>query len=142
MGNSGDITPVMLYRALNGNIDFDRGQQPKVAVLLCGTNNFVVKASAGGKVQWGLGVDCPPEDVAAGARAVAQVFRRKLPQTRVIMLGILPVANERIMKAIGVKDPPGSQKTSRRRWHKIPRIWRSSISGPPTWFRQANPRPS
>ncbi|MFT6239364.1 MAG: beta-glucosidase [Akkermansiaceae bacterium] len=94
MGNSGDITPVMLYRALNGNIDFDRGPQPKVAVLLCGTNNFVVKASAGGKVQWGLGADCPPEDVAAGARAVAQVFRRKLPQTRVIMLGILPVANE------------------------------------------------
>jgi lysophospholipase L1-like esterase len=93
MGNSGDITPVMLYRAIHGNLDFAKGQAPKVAVLLCGTNNFVVTQSAGGKVQWGLGVTCPPEDVAHGARAIAQVFRRRLPRTRVIMMGILPVSN-------------------------------------------------
>lgn len=94
MGNSGDITPVMLYRTTHGNLDFAKGQEPKVAVLLCGTNNFVVTGSAGGQVKWDLGIDCPPEDVANGARAVAQLFRRRLPQTRVIMLGILPVANK------------------------------------------------
>jgi len=94
MGNSGDITPVMLYRVTRGNLDFARGQEPKVAVLLCGTNNFVVSQSDGGKVQWGLGADCPPEDVAHGARAVAQAFRRRLPRTRVIMMGILPVSNK------------------------------------------------
>lgn len=94
MGNSGDITPVMLYRCAHGNLDFAEGQQPKVAVLLCGTNNFVVTQSAGGKVQWELGRDCPPADVANGARAVAQLFRRRLPKTRVIMLGVLPVRNE------------------------------------------------
>ncbi|MFT5409811.1 MAG: acyl-CoA thioesterase-1 [Verrucomicrobiales bacterium] len=94
MGNSGDITPVMLYRLTHGNLDFPAGQQPKVAVLLCGTNNFVVKQSDGGKVRWDLGADCPPQDVAAGARAIAQVFRRRLPQTRVIMMGILPVSNQ------------------------------------------------
>jgi lysophospholipase L1-like esterase len=94
MGNSGDITPVMLYRVTHGNLDFARDQEPNVAVLLCGTNNFVVTQSAGGKVQWGLGTACPPEDVAHGARAVAQVFRRRLPRTRVIMMGILPVANK------------------------------------------------
>ncbi|MFT5124737.1 MAG: acyl-CoA thioesterase-1 [Kiritimatiellia bacterium] len=94
MGNSGDITPVMLYRATHGNLDFAIGQSPKVAVLLCGTNNYVVKSSAGGKVQWGLGTHCPPADVAHGARAVAQVFRRRMPHTRVIMMGILPVSNE------------------------------------------------
>ena len=93
MGNSGDITPVMLYRVTHGNLDFVKGQEPNVAVLLCGTNNFVVTQSAGGKVQWGLGTACPPEDVAHGARAIAQVFRRRLPRTRVIMMGILPVSN-------------------------------------------------
>jgi hypothetical protein len=94
MGNSGDITPVMLYRLTHGNLDFPSGNQPRVAVLLCGTNNFVVKQSAGGKVRWNLGADCPPQDVAAGSRAIAQVFRRRLPQTRVIMMGILPVSKQ------------------------------------------------
>ena len=94
MGNSGDITPVMLYRVTHGNLDFPKGREPKVAVLLCGTNNFVVTQSAGGKVKWDLGPDCPPEDVAHGARAIAQVFRRRLPRTRVIMMGILPVSNK------------------------------------------------
>ena len=94
MGNSGDITPVMLYRLTRGNLEFPAGQQPRVAVLLCGTNNFVVDQSAGGKVRWDLGADCPPQDVAAGVRAIAQVFRRRLPQTRVIMMGILPVSQQ------------------------------------------------
>ena len=86
MGNSGDITPVMLYRVTYGNLDFEKGREPKVAVLLCGTNNFVVTKSAEGKVQWDLGANCPPEDVAEGARAIAQVFLRRLPRTRVIMM--------------------------------------------------------
>lgn len=94
MGNSGDITPVMLYRVRHGNLDFREGQQPDVAVLLCGTNNFVVTKSAGGKVEWDLGAECPPEDVAHGVRAIAQEFRRRLPQTHLIVMGILPVANE------------------------------------------------
>lgn len=91
MGNSGDITPVMLYRTMNGNLDFAAGQAPRVAVLLCGTNNYVVKQSHGGKEKWALGIDTPPGEVADGIRAVAQAFRRKLPTTRVIVLGILPV---------------------------------------------------
>lgn len=93
MGNSGDITPVMLYRLTHGNLNFAVNSQPKVAVLLCGTNNFVVTQSAGGTVHWDLGASCRPEDVAHGARAVAQVFRRQLPQTRVILMGILPVSD-------------------------------------------------
>ena len=95
MGNSGDITPVMLYRVRHGNLDFPQGKHPQVAVLLCGTNNFVVTKSAGGKVQWDLGPECPPEDVAHGIRAIAQEFRRRLPQTRLIVMGILPVANDK-----------------------------------------------
>ncbi|MEM6258739.1 MAG: GDSL-type esterase/lipase family protein [Planctomycetota bacterium] len=91
MGNSGDITPVMLYRVHHGNLDFPKGEAPAVAVLLCGTNNYVVMQSDGGKVKWNLGIDTPPDDVAQGVRAIAQAFRDKLPTTRVIVLGILPV---------------------------------------------------
>lgn len=91
MGNSGDITPVMLYRVTNGNLDFAKGKEPRVAVLLCGTNNYVVKQSDGGKVKWDLGMHAPPNEVADGVRAVAQAFREKLPGTRVIVVGILPV---------------------------------------------------
>ncbi len=94
MGNSGDITPVMLYRVTHGNLDFAPGREPRVAVLLCGTNNYAVKQSDGGKVTWDLGIDTPPGDVAHGVRAIAQEFRRRLPGTRVILLGILPVKDQ------------------------------------------------
>ena len=81
MGNSGDITPVMLHRVTRGNLDFPADRQPKVAVLLCGINNFGVTKSAGGKEVWDLGANCPPQDIADGQRAIAQVFRRRLSQT-------------------------------------------------------------
>lgn len=90
MGNSGDITPVMLYRATHGNLAFAKDKAPRVAVLLCGTNNFTVTKSAGGKEQWALGINTPSREVADGVRAVAQAFRKQLPSTRVILLGILP----------------------------------------------------
>ena len=93
MGNSGDITPVMLHRITRGNLDFADGRHPRVAVLLCGINNFGVTQSAGGKEKWDLGIDCPPEDIAHAQRAIAQVFRRRLPQTRLIMMALLPVAD-------------------------------------------------
>jgi len=93
MGNSGDITPVMLHRVTCGNLDFPDGRHPRVAVLLCGINNFGVTQSAGGKEKWDLGIDCPPEDIAHGQRAIAQVFRRRLPHTRLIMMALLPVAD-------------------------------------------------
>lgn len=93
MGNSGDITPVMLHRVTRGNLDFPAGQHPKVAVLLCGINNFGVTKSAGGKERWDLGINCPPQDIANGQRAIAQAFRRRLPHTRLIMMALLPVAD-------------------------------------------------
>jgi lysophospholipase L1-like esterase len=111
MGNSGDITPVMLHRVTRGNLDFADGRHPKVAVMLCGINNFIVAQSAGGKEKWGLGPDCPPEDIAQGQRAIAQVFRRRLPQTRLILMALLPVADAakwekcRRVNAINAKLP-------------------------------------
>jgi lysophospholipase L1-like esterase len=93
MGNSGDITPVMLHRVTRGNLDFPADHEPKVAVLLCGINNLGVNKSAGGKETWDLGIHCPPQDIADGQRAIAQVFRRRLPRTRLILMALLPVAN-------------------------------------------------
>lgn len=95
MGNSGDITPVILYRVTHGNLNFAQCREPKVAVLLCGTNNFTVTQSDRGKVKWDLGINTSPVEVAHGIRAVAQEFRRRLPSTRVILLGILPVKNQK-----------------------------------------------
>ncbi len=94
MGNSGDITPVMLHRVTRGNLDFPEGKHPKVAIMLCGINNFIVTKSDGGKEMWDLGANCPPEDIAQGQRAIAQVFRRQLPHTRLIMMALLPVADK------------------------------------------------
>lgn len=94
MGNSGGITPTMLYRVSNGNLDFPKGEAPAVAVLLCGTNNYGVTQSDGGRVKWDLGIDTPPSEVADGVRAIAQTFRKKLPRTRVIVLAILPVKQQ------------------------------------------------
>ncbi|MEO0474898.1 MAG: GDSL-type esterase/lipase family protein [Planctomycetota bacterium] len=107
MGNSGDITPVMLYRVNHGNLSFIDNpiHQPRVAVLLCGTNNYVVKQSDGGNVKWDLGIETPPDDVAQGVRAIAQAFRKKLPATRVLVIGILPVKQE--------KKWPKCQETNR-----------------------------
>jgi len=91
MGNSGDITPVMLYRVTHGNLDFAESRQPKVAVLLCGTNNFVVIQSNGGREKWDLGARGPPADIANAQRAIARIFRRRMPETRLILMAILPV---------------------------------------------------
>jgi len=65
-----DQTQHVLWRLENGNID---GIQPKLAVLLTGTNN----ASCGN-----------PEEVAAGVRAVVEKLRTKLPRTKVLVLAI------------------------------------------------------
>ena len=41
-----------------------------------------------------MGINCPPADIANGRRAIAQVFRRRLPGTRLIMMALLPVADK------------------------------------------------
>jgi hypothetical protein len=52
----------MLYRVRHGNLDFPKGHEPEVAVLLCGTNNYGVTQSDGGKAKWDLGIKTPPAD--------------------------------------------------------------------------------
>ncbi|MGA2033937.1 MAG: platelet-activating factor acetylhydrolase IB subunit [Thermoguttaceae bacterium] len=100
LGIGGDQTQHVLWRLDNGNID---GIQPKLAVLMIGTNN----AGCGN-----------PDEIAAGVTAIVEKLRTKLPQTKVLVLAIFPrgadlkdklrqvntATNEKIAKLADDKD--------------------------------------
>ncbi len=71
-GIGGDLTQNVLWRVANGEVD---AIKPKVVVLLIGTNN--------------TGND-KAEDIARGITAIVQLLGKKLPATKVLLLGILP----------------------------------------------------
>lgn len=73
-GIGGDTTRTVLWRLDNGEID---GIQPKVIVLLIGTNNF------------GLHND-KPEDVLKGVTKVVEVLNKRLPKSKILLMGLLP----------------------------------------------------
>jgi lysophospholipase L1-like esterase len=72
-GVSGDRTEHLLWRLDHGNLD---GPAPKGAIVLIGTND--------------LGHGRPPERAAQGIRAVLIRLREKLPNTRILLLGLTP----------------------------------------------------
>jgi lysophospholipase L1-like esterase len=72
LGIGGDQTQHVLWRLDNGNID---GIKPKLAVIMIGTNN------AGSN---------KPEEIAEGIKAIVGRLRTKLPETKVLVLGIFP----------------------------------------------------
>lgn len=74
IGFSGDRTEQVLWRFENGEID---GIEPKVAVVMIGTNNTGHRQES-------------TEDTAAGIEAIVQQLRTKLPKTHVVLLAIFP----------------------------------------------------
>jgi lysophospholipase L1-like esterase len=74
LGFKGDSTAHLLWRLQNGELD---GIAPKAAQVLIGANNF-------GRVRWGAA------DTLAGIEAVLAEMRKRLPRTRVLLLGVLP----------------------------------------------------
>ena len=74
LGIGGDRTQHVLWRLDHGNVD---GIQPKLAVLMIGTNNS-------------NGTDNTAEEIAAGIEAIVKKLRAKLPQTKVLILAIFP----------------------------------------------------
>ena len=74
-GIGGDRTENVLWRVQNGELE---GIDPKVVVLLIGTNNL-------GTVHGER-----PEWVANGVGAILREIRSRLPQTKVLLLGIFP----------------------------------------------------
>jgi len=74
LGFIGDATAHLLWRIENGETT---GIAPKVAVILIGANNL-------GRVHWSA------DDTLAGIDAIIGELRRRLPSTRLLLLGILP----------------------------------------------------
>jgi len=74
-GISGDRTEHVLWRITNGELD---GIHPKVTVVMIGTNNV-------GHFQ-----DEEPEWAAAGVKKIVETIYEKLPETKVLLLGVFP----------------------------------------------------
>lgn len=72
MGFGGDRIQHLLWRLQNGELE---AISPKLAVLLIGTNNSA---------------DNTPEEIADGIGEVCSLIRRKLPETRILLLAIFP----------------------------------------------------
>jgi lysophospholipase L1-like esterase len=78
-GWGGDTTQNVLWRLESGELD---GVNPKVIVLLIGTNNVgnTVRAND----------DAFTDDVAKGVKAILDLCRKKAPDAKIILMGILP----------------------------------------------------
>lgn len=74
LGFNSDRTEQVLWRLQHGEID---GIHPKVAVVMIGTNNSGTRED-------------PPEETAAGVQAIVRLLRAKLPETKILLLGIFP----------------------------------------------------
>lgn len=76
-GIGGDRTQHVLWRIEHGEID---GINPRVAVLMIGTNNIGSNS---------------PEEIAEGVKAIVSRLREKLPMTKVLVLGVFPRGQDR-----------------------------------------------
>jgi len=74
-GIGGDRTEHLLWRITNGELD---GIRPKLAVVMIGTNNI------------GHFADEKPEWAANGVKKILDTIHAKLPETKVLLLGVFP----------------------------------------------------
>lgn len=79
-GWGADGTEHMLWRLENGELD---GIQPKVIVLMAGTNNVGKESPAGQD-------DPRIEDITRGIRAIVELCRTKVPKATIVVTGITP----------------------------------------------------
>ena len=79
-GWGGDRTQNILWRLENGELD---GVNPKVVVLLAGTNNVGDLSARGG-------VQARADDVTRGLQAIVHVIQEKAPAATIIVMGIFP----------------------------------------------------
>jgi lysophospholipase L1-like esterase len=71
-GIGGDRTEHVLWRIQNGELE---GIAPKVTVLMIGTNNSGANT---------------PEEIAQGVTAIVDELRKRLPNTKILLLGVFP----------------------------------------------------
>ena len=74
LGFKGDATSHLLWRISNGELDVIA---PRAAVILIGANNL-------GRLHWS------PEETIIGIETVVAETRRRLPRTKLLLLGVLP----------------------------------------------------
>lgn len=80
LGIGGDRTEHVIWRLTHGNL----GKiQPKVAVLMIGTNNTGH-------------FDQDPAEVAAGVKRILEILQERLPETKVVLHGIFPRGPHRL----------------------------------------------
>ena len=79
-GIGGDSTRQVLWRIQNGEVE---GINPKLVVLKIGTNNLYNDNNAGSD-----------QEIAAGIGAIVGALRQKLPNSKILLLGLLPRQNE------------------------------------------------
>ena len=76
----------MLWRLEHGNFD---GLKPKLVVLMIGTNN-TGHAGRPQKELNGAIYNCTAEQTAEGVKAILDHLQKKLPETKILVLGIFP----------------------------------------------------
>ena len=74
-GIGGDQTGNVLWRLKHGTVD---GLSPRLVVLMIGVNNLWSGKNTGA-------------EIAGGIRAIVEELRVRLPQTKVLVLGVLPI---------------------------------------------------
>ncbi len=78
-GSSGDCTEHILWRLQHGKLETIK---PKLVVLLIGTNNTAVRR------------DEKPKETAYAIEAITKELRKRLPATKILLLGIFPRGKE------------------------------------------------
>jgi beta-glucosidase len=74
IGYSGDRTEHVIWRLQNGEVE---GISPKLIVIMIGTNNTGHRKDK-------------PEHTAAGIKQILTVLDKKMPQSKVLLLGVFP----------------------------------------------------
>ncbi len=88
MGFGWDRTQNVLWRLENGEFE---GIQPKVAVLLIGTNNLTGTENAR---------ENSPAEIAEGIEAICETIHAKAPECRILLLGVLPRSPVKFVRPI------------------------------------------
>lgn len=85
-GIGGDRTEHVLWRLANGNFD---GLKPKAIVLMIGTNNTGHQGRPQAELN-GAVYHCTAEQTASGVKMILDELGKKMPDTKVLLLGIFP----------------------------------------------------
>lgn len=85
-GIGGDRTEHVIWRLQNGNFD---GIKPKLVVLMIGTNNTGHQGRPAAE-HGGVAYASSAEQTAEGVKMILDILNKKLPETKVLLLGIFP----------------------------------------------------